>query len=574
MSITGRLVPGRLAQRGATGPWGSGDVIPTNGQTGATGASVFVNESSALSIIAVMACVRLLAGAVSNLPLDSFTMGAGSRKEVTPKPALIAEPWAELSLQAWLSQVMVSLVLRGNFFGLVAERDRLAYPTQIMPLHPDVVSVRRDRTSGRLVYRVGGEIVPTSDVLHIPALMIPGAVAGLNPIEYARQGLGLTIATETFGSQFFANGAHMSGVISVTEDLNPDETLVLARGMAASHSGLANSHLPGVLTGGATWTQLSVNPDDAQFLETRRFQTGQIAMMFGVPPHMIGDVDKTTSWGTGIEQQEQGFVVNDLQTWLTSVESGLSRIRPPGEYVKFNLAGRLRGVTLERYQAYTLGRSGGWLCVDDIRVKEELEPLPDGLGKDYLQPLNYVPLGSSPTPAAPQNDGAARAETYAEALMAHDEAARHIAMAQKAQADALTTFAQAQMSRADALTASAEAETLREERRATNDRARADAAIRQAEADLAYAQALQSQAEAQMAQAEALMALANRPPEPVIVNIESPPPAEVRVNIEAPPPAEVHMEAPQVTVLPAPARMREIARDRDGNITSIIEADV
>lgn len=519
MSITRRLLASR-EQRGATGPWGSSDVIPTNGSLGVTTAGVVVTESSTLSIIPVWACVRILAGNVSTLPIDSFTKAGGIRAEVTPKPMLLEQPWAELTLEAWLSQVMVSLLLRGNFYGFVAERDRLGYPTQIMPLHPDGVQKTRDRSSGRIVFKVNGQVVPTGDMFHIPGLMVPGALVGLNPIEYCRQGLGLTMATEAFGSQFFANGAHMAGVVTVPEDLNEEETIAMARAFAAAHSGINKAHLPAVITGGAQWTQLSVNPDDAQFLQTRQFQTSQIAMLFGVPPHMIGDVDRTTSWGTGIEAQEQGFVTNTLQTWLTSIESAITKLRPVGEYVKFNLAGRLRGVTLERYQAYTLARNGGWLNVDEIREKEEMGPLPDGLGEDYLQPLNFVVVGDAPlpAPASPSMNGqhppAARAEPPMVNVHNHFDAP-----------------------------AAARAPDVH-----NHFEAPPPVVIPAPEVRVGAAAA----------------------PD-VHVTVEAPPPAEVRV--EAPVVNVAAAPAPQVTVQAPPPRARYIDRDRDGNITAIVETE-
>jgi hypothetical protein len=130
-------------------------------------------------------------------------------------------------------------------------------------------------------------------------------------------------------------------------------------------------------------------------------------MLFRIPPHMIGDVDRTTSWGTGIEQQELGFVTNTLRPWLSRIESAFSDLLPADVAVKFNLAGRLRGDTLQRYQAYTLARFGGWSNVDEIREKEDEPPLPDKLGQEFLQPLNYQAMGSAP-PAAPGPDSGAR----------------------------------------------------------------------------------------------------------------------------------------------------------------------
>jgi len=348
-----------------------------------------------MQIISVYSCVSLIADAVSTLPLYAYQRVGGSRRPVDPTPPLIEQPFAEISRQDWLTQVMVSLLLRGNSYSQVAERDRLGYPTQLVPLHPDQVAVRR-RSDGQREYLVNGRATPSADIVHIPGIMFPGSLIRINPIEMARTSLSLAKQAEAYGEAFFRNSAQASVVVEVPGSLDEEETLEMARSWAAAHQGVGMSHLPAVVTGGAKVTQISINPDDAQFLETRNLSRLEIAMLFRVPPHKLGDTDRTTSWGTGIEQQEIAWVTDTLRSWLNRLESAITPLLPDDVFARFNLAGRLRGDTLQRFSAYTMARMGGWSNIDEIREKEDEPPLPDGLGQDYLQPLNYVPIGQAP----------------------------------------------------------------------------------------------------------------------------------------------------------------------------------
>ncbi len=155
---------------------------------------------------------------------------------------------------------------------------------------------------------------------------------------------------------------------------------------------------PAVLTGGFDWKPITITPDESQFIETRKMQVTEIARIFGIPPHMIGDVEKSTSWGTGIEQQSIGFVTYTLRPWLTRIESALNRVTPAGQFVKFNVDGLLRGDTKSRHESYRLGLDGGYYSPNEVRAWEDLPPIPDG--DSYRQPLNFGPLGHDPTAAA------------------------------------------------------------------------------------------------------------------------------------------------------------------------------
>lgn len=394
-----------LQQRGAdpTLPWGNSQP-PTNGSLGGTVGGLPMNESQAMSVITVYTCVAILCDAVATLPLETFRRKPDGTLKQIDNPLLIDNPWPEGTRQDFLTQLMYSLTLRGNAFGVITDRDVRGYATMITPQHPDAIFAMRAST-GKRIYRINGTAVNTDNVVHIPALLAPGSFVGLNPIEYVRSSFGLARATELYGGQFFGNSAMPSGILSVPGDLNETETLELARAWKSAHQGVGLAQQPAVLTGGVSWQQLTIGNEDAQFLGTRDFQRHDIASFFRIPEHMLGFQDRTSSWGAGIEQMEIGFVINTLSAWLSRVEAYLSKLLPPSQIVRFNLTGRLRGDTLQRYQAYTLGRNGSWLCIDDIRDMEGLPPLPNGKGQDFWAPLNFAPIDAIKAGLATPNGG-------------------------------------------------------------------------------------------------------------------------------------------------------------------------
>lgn len=377
-------------KRGAdpTLPWGS-SYIPTNGQTGLTSAGLALNDDSALTISSVYTAVSILSDAVSTLPLRSYKRGDPSRT-VVDSPLLVSDPWPEGTLQDWISQIMFSLALRGNFYGMIADRDNKGYATMVRPLHPDQVSARR--INGQRAYWVDNKRVDTADVLHIPNILPPGSFIGINPVEYMRQSWALALAAEKYGSQFFQNSALPQGVIEVGEDLSEEETLELARGWKMAHGGLGNAGMPAVLTGGATFRTLSLKPEDVQFLNTKAYQREDIAAFFRIPAHLMGQQDRTSSWGTGVEQMEIGFVINTLQPYITKIESYLSRLLPQSVKVEFDLTGRLRGDQGARFAAYTMAINNGYMNIDEARMRENLPPLPNGNGQEFWRPLNEGPI--------------------------------------------------------------------------------------------------------------------------------------------------------------------------------------
>lgn len=401
MTIIGRAF-GRERERRFYAPSSAGDpwVIPSNGSLAAyTSSGVPVTEETAMSLLVVAACVRILSTNVAGLPLDSVVMDRAYRRTLEPPPLIVSDPFGGAnnlrlpSRRAGLIQMMISLLLRGNAFALVLSRNQYGYPSRLMVLHPDMVTVDRD-PDGQKTYLVRRVPVPPEDMVHLVGMSMPGSAVGLSVLSYARTAIGLGLAAEEFGSRFFGSGAHLSGVIEVPGDLDRERARNLKENFESKHAGLRNAHQVGVLTGGAQWKPISVTPEDAQFLGTRAAQNLDLAMLFGIPPHMLGQVDRTTSWGTGIEQQTLGYLQHTLSFWIGVFEDAWSAMLPKPQVARFNVNAFLRTDTAGRYAAYMQARTGGWMTKDEIRANEDMPPLPDGKGTDPDAPLNSATSGA------------------------------------------------------------------------------------------------------------------------------------------------------------------------------------
>src|SRR6185312_1353360 len=362
----------RREKRGADPslPWGI-SAPPTNGQLGFVAAGTPMNDDTALSLTTVATCISLITDGIATLPLLALKRTTDrSKKLLTTTPPLIDNPWPEGTRTDFYTQVMVSLLLRGNFFGQIVARDAKGYASVIMPIHPDRVGARRD-ADGNRVYRVLGRPVPTADMFHIPGMLMPGQFVGLNPVEYQRQSWGLTAAAEKYGSQWFANSANPSGVVQYPGDLSEEETLEMARAWRQAHGGLGNAQLPAILTGGATWQAIQVSPEDAQFLSTRTFQQQQIISWFRIPPHKIGVQDRSPG-PTLTEELEIQYVTDGLLPWALRIEDYLNRQLPPSQQAKFDFSARLRGNTLTRAQSAQIWANIGGKTLDELRAVDDM----------------------------------------------------------------------------------------------------------------------------------------------------------------------------------------------------------
>lgn len=386
----------------------------TGGQIGASGYAV--SEHTAMSVGAVYAAVGLIAGAVQSIPLAIYKRIPDGKEAVDiVSDSRAANLWWLLNEQphrAWSASVfweymVASLLLCGDAFALI-ERDG-ATPGAIRPFHPDQVTVEKSKIPGDkgLMYTfrdANGTIFSRTqdDVLHIPGLGFDG-LRGLSPIRYAaKNAIGTALAAEDYSGRFFANGARPDILITLTKGMSAEQVALFRETWNARFGGASRSHMPAILTGDAKVENLTLNAEDTQIIATRRFQIEDIARIFGVPPHMIGAQDKSTSWGTGIEHQSIAFVRYTLQRHLTKIEQELNRKLFPRSlrwFSEFKTEGLERGDLKSRYEAHriALGRAGepGWKTPNEIRKIENDPPIDGG------DELNTGVGATSDEPVAP-----------------------------------------------------------------------------------------------------------------------------------------------------------------------------
>lgn len=341
-----------------------------------------VTPESALTLSAVWASTRLLTNTVATLPMAAYRRVNGQRVPIA-RPAWLDAPLPRdpnYTRTVLMTQVMTSLLMDGNAFILTAPNT--LDPQALYVLNPRHVDIKGGLdTEPRFVVRTDNGMVEfgPAEVLHIPYITLPGERRGYDPIKAYRLAVGHGLAVEEFGSKFFGEGATMSGVIEVPGPAPAQEVIdQLRTDFKARNSGRRNSHAVGILTGGMKFTPLSIAPDNAQFIETARWTAEQVAMVFGVPPHMIGLTEANSAYAS-VEQKATEFVEFSVRPYLERIEAGFTRLMgEPSAFVKFNIDGLLRGDQKTRYEAYNAGIDGGYLVFNDIRRLEDLPPLPDG----------------------------------------------------------------------------------------------------------------------------------------------------------------------------------------------------
>ena len=374
---------------------------------GGTPAGKSVTEKTAMQMTAVYACVRILSEAVAGLPLHLYKYNdSGGKSKAIEHPLyrlLHDEPNPEMSSFVFRETLMTHLLLWGNAYAQVL-RNGKGEVLGLYPLMPNKMTVSRDE-KGQLyyAYQVSQEenlksksvnvILKPSEVLHIPGLGFDGLV-GYSPIAMAKNAIGLGIATEEYGSKFFANGAAPSGVLEHPGTIKDPSKI--RDSWQATFGGSVNSNKVAVLEEGMKYSPISISPDQAQFLETRKFQINEIARIFRVPPHMVGDLEKSSF--SNIEQQSLEFVKYTLDPWVVRWEQSISRAlfsedEKKTYFVKFNVEGLLRGDYQSRMNGYAIARQNGWMSANDIRELEQLDLIPEDEGGNlYLVNGNMLPL--------------------------------------------------------------------------------------------------------------------------------------------------------------------------------------
>lgn len=369
-----------------------------------------VTERSAMQMTAVYACVRILSEAIAELPLHLYRYNdtGGKEKAIdhTLYHLLHDEPNPEMSSFVFRETLMTHLLLWGNAYAQII-RNGKGEVIALYPLMPNKMTVDRDE-NGQLFYTYtrSNEEAPTmegstvklkpSDVLHIPGLGFDGLV-GYSPIAMAKNAIGMAIACEEYGAKFFANGAAPSGVLEHPGVIK--DPAKVRESWNSTFGGSGNAGKVAVLEEGMKYTPISISPEQAQFLETRKFQINEIARIFRVPPHMVGDLEKSSF--SNIEQQSLEFVKYTLDPWVIRWEQSLSRSLLSKEdkkkyFFKFNVEGLLRGDYASRMTGYATARQNGWMSANDIRELENLDRIPAEQGGDlYLINGNMLPLGDA-----------------------------------------------------------------------------------------------------------------------------------------------------------------------------------
>ena len=350
---------------------------------GPTSSGKVVNEKSAMQTTAVYACVRILSETIASLPLHTYQKTDKGKEKAVDHPLyhlLHDEPNPEMTSFVFRETLMGHLLLWGNAYAQVI-RDGRGKVMALYPLMPDKMTVHRSE-GGELYYSYSKEgkehILRSFEVLHIPGLGFDGLL-GHSPIAMAKNAIGMAIATEEYGANFFNNGANPGGVLEHPGILKDPERV--RKSWNSVYAGSGNAHKVAVLEEGMSFKPIGIPPEQAQFLQTRKFQLNEIARIFRVPPHMIGDLEKSSF--SNIEQQSLEFVKYTLTPWLSRWEMAMKKsLLSPSEkkdyFIKHNVEGLLRGDYKTRMEGYSIGIQNGFLSPNDVRELEDLNTIEHG----------------------------------------------------------------------------------------------------------------------------------------------------------------------------------------------------
>lgn len=367
-------------------------------------AGEFVSEDSALALSAVWASVNLLSGTQATLPIMVYQTGADGRRKIARDHwayrLLHDSPNADQTAVDFWEYQGAAIELRGNAYARkvkIGER-----VVSLDPVNPALMSARRN-AAGEIRYSWSNDgrsyEVGQDEMLHIRGFC-GSPLGGVSTLTYARNVLGLAKATDKAAGKMFTNGARPSGVLTFQNFLTPEQRQVAEERMANKFLAAENTGRPMILEGGTKWEQISISPEDAQMLESRKFSVEEICRWFGVPPFMVGHTEKSTSWGTGLEQQVLGFVKFTLRRRLKRIEQALEKQlltaadRAAGDTIEFNLEGLLRGDSAARAAFYQTMTQIGAYTINEVRALENLAPVAGG-DVPRMQMQN-VPLTGGP----------------------------------------------------------------------------------------------------------------------------------------------------------------------------------
>ena len=366
---------------------------------GMSGSGKPVNAQSAIQLSTVYACVRVISETVASLPLGVYEATDDGSQKATDHSLyflLHDEPNSEMTSFVLREVMLAHLLLYGNSYCQILRSGRNQI-TELYPLLPDHMEVDRDK-NGTLTYTYSTStgqrvIMAPEEVLHIPGLGFDG-VMGYSPIALERNAIGLGIASEEYGSKFFSNGARPSGILTHPNTVkNP---AALRESWNSIYGGSGNANRVAILEEGMRFAPIAIPNNEAQFLETRKFQVDEICRIFRVPPHLVGDLEHATF--SNIEHQSIDFAVHTIRPWLVRIEQSMNRALFSDEekgrfYVQFNIDGLMRGDYKSRMEGYAIARQNGWMSANDIRALENQNPIPSEEGGDaYLVNGNMISI--------------------------------------------------------------------------------------------------------------------------------------------------------------------------------------
>jgi len=329
----------------------------------------------ALRKVAIWAACDLISSIISTLPLDTYRRSSSGPPVQIDNPVLIDDPGGDGNgVEDWLYQYLMSHLLTGNAVGKVISYDRLAYPTQIVLYHPDDVQAQRDWRTGTPQWIIKGVDTPASEVWHRRSYPMPGCLMGMSPIAHHATTVGLAVASERFGLQYFTDGAHPSSMLINTEFELDQKTSAEAKTkfMAAVYG----TREPVVMGRGWEHKAIQVTPEESQFLDTQKYSAAECARIYGPNiPEVLGYETGGSMTYANVVDRNHGLLTLNLNKWLVRTEKMFTRMLPRQQYVKFNTGALLRATTLERYKAHALALANRWKVVNEVRADEDMAPV-------------------------------------------------------------------------------------------------------------------------------------------------------------------------------------------------------
>lgn len=341
---------------------------------GRTFARVNLSRAEAsLQKVAVWAATDVICSLVSTLPLDVF-QGTGKARRELDKPKVLTDPAGDgYGREDWVYQYQMSMLLRGNAYGRVGDRDRLGNPTLIVLYHPDEVQGWRDEKHGLPQWRAGGKTVPAEEMWHRRAYPTPGRLLGLSPVEHHAGTIGLGIAASRFGMQWFEDGAHPSGMLTNEGALDAKQAKTAKERFMAA---LQGTREPIVLGQGWKYQQIQVSPNESQFLETQQYTSAECARIYG--PGMAEILGYETGGSmtyANVEQRSLDLLTYAIDRWLVRGENMFTGLLPAGQYAKFNRSALARTDLLTRVRAHAIALQNRWMVVNEVRDVEDMTPV-------------------------------------------------------------------------------------------------------------------------------------------------------------------------------------------------------